>query len=803
MHVTQIKTMAFTKWMLSACALLLFAGAAWAQNIQVTGQVTDRTGEGLPGVYVLVEGSSTGGTSTGSDGRYTISVRSTGRLVFSSIGLVTQTVEVNGRSVINVQMVEDALMLQDVVVTAMGIKKDRKALGYAVQDIKSDELMKNKNTNVVNSLAGKIPGVNITQSGGAAGSGSNIVIRGGNSASESRDNQPLFVVDGVIYDNSTRTVGDMTRTASTFSNRVMDINPEDIESMSVLKGGAAAALYGSRAADGVIIITTKKGDEGNFKVNFTSKYTYSYVNRLPEMQSSWGRGTYNAAGTMNDLTMSSWGDPLTGVVYNNMEDFFQGASIFDNNLSMSGGTKSGTFFMSASNFDQTGVVPKTSYNKTTFRFNGEQKYGILTVGANTAYTRANNIKTVTSAGAYGGSGSMEALFGWPKSDDMSHWVNPDGTKYRMFEGRQELASDRENPYWRINKNRLTDDQARFNGSINANVKITDWWNINGRAGIDEYTQSAYSYNAPGGALTERYQKGTLSKSDFRFTYISTNVMSNMQKQIGDFDLGLLFGFITEDTQTRSNGRSGYEFVQEGLISFNNIAQLNKSFSDRVTQRRMMAGFGEFRVGYKNIAYVTVTGRNDWSSTLPKDNRSYFYSSVSGSLVFTELLPKNDILSFGKLRASWAQVGKDADIYSIYTTSRSIAILNGGVLGTGDDWTSGTPNLKPEILTGYEFGLDIRLFKGRLGIDYTYYTSKTANQICAPRLAQSTGYIFITLNGGSVLKHGMELEISATPVSQRDFEWKSSLILSGNRNTLGDFVDGVDIFYVTDVQTGGA
>ena len=809
MHVNKKCNRQFKKIILSLCAGFLVTGTLWAQTIRVSGKVTDQTGAALPGVYVLVAGTATG-TSTGNDGNYAISAPSSGKLVFSSLGMATQTVEIGGRAIINVQMADDALMLQDVVVTAMGIKKERKALGYAVQDLKADELMKNKNVNVINSLAGKIPGVNITQSGGSAGAGASITIRGGNSASESRDNQPLFVVDGMIYDNSTVNGGNsgtdgVTKTATTFSNRVMDINPEDIENMSVLKGAAAAALYGSRAADGVIIITTKKGAEGSVRVNFSSKYAYSYVNRLPEQQSIFGRGTYNTAGTFSDLTMNSWGDPITGKVYDNVGTFFKGANVFDNSVSITGGTKTGSFYLSVSNFDQAGIVPNTFFDKTTFRFNGEQKFGKLTVGANAAYSQANTLKTLTSTGLYdhGGNGAMYSVFGWPRSDDMTHYLNDDGTKYRIFEGRQELANDLENPYWLINKNKMTDKTTRFTGAVNANLKLTDWWDITGRVGVDEYTTDAYTYTAPQSVAVERYQKGYLSKGVNRYEYISSNVMTNFQKQIGDFDFGLLLGATSESTQRKNNPQWGYGFVQEGLISFNNMPQNTKFFSDRTVIKRMVGAYGEFRAAYKNIAYLTATGRNDWSSTLPKENRSYFYSSVSGSIVFTELLPKNGILSFGKLRASWAQVGKDADPYSLNTYGRSIATLNGGVLGTGDDWTSGVPNLKPEIYTSYELGAELRFFNGRLSLDYTYYDGKTINQICAPRLAQSTGYIFITLNGGSVTKKGMELAITGRPVVTKDFEWETTLNLSGNRNRLGDFVTGVDIFYVTDVQQGGA
>ena len=349
----------------------------------------DVAGEPIIGASVLVKGSGTG-TVTDINGKFSVEAPVGSTLVVSFVGYATEEVKVGAASDYTVTLKDDTQSLSEVVVTAMGIKKEKKALGYSVSDINSKELMKNKQTNVVNSLAGKIPGVNITQAGGAAGAGSNIVIRGGNSASESRDNQPLFVVDGIIYDNSTVNTGNsgtdgMTKTATTFSNRVMDINPEDIESMSVLKGAAAAALYGSRAANGVIIITTKKGEEGAVRVNVSSKYTYSWANKLPEVQNLYGRGEYNTSGAFIDKTMDSWGDRIDGTAYDNIGDFFQGSSVWDNSVSVSGGSKNGSFYLSGSNYHQSGIIPTTGYDKTTFRFNGEQKYGILTVGANVSY----------------------------------------------------------------------------------------------------------------------------------------------------------------------------------------------------------------------------------------------------------------------------------------------------------------------------------------------------------------------------------------------------------------------------------
>lgn len=804
-----LKSGRWLKNLLATTAILLIAGTTLAQNVKVTGKVLDSTGEPLMGVYVLVQGSTTG-TSTEVDGTYAITAPSNGKLEFSFMGFETQIVDVNGRAVIDVQLSDSALALDELVVTALGIKKDRKALGFSVTEVDSEELLKNKQTNVINSLAGKVAGVNVTQSGGAAGSGSTIVIRGGNSASEGRDNQPLFVVDGIIYDNSTTNVGNsgtdgMTKNNTTFGNRVMDINPEDIESMSVLKGAAAAALYGSRAADGVILITTKKGEgDGSVKVNLSSKYTYSWANSLPEIQNVYGRGYYNTAGIFDEYTMSSWGKALMGGGYDNVGNFFQGGNVFDNSISVSGGHKNGSFYLSASRFDQQGIVPTTGFDKTTFRFNGEQKYGRLTVGANAAYTLSNTQKTLTTGGLYngGGNGAMTALYGWPRSEDMTHYLNDDGTKYRMFEGYQDLSSDTENPYWIINKNSLSDQTRRWTGAINANIDVADWFNIVYRAGLDTYQLDNYTYIAPGGAVTEKYQNGRLNKSKMDYTYMSSNLMFNFHKTFGDFDLNLLLGQTAESTNRIRQAHWGYDFVSAGTISFANISNDNQFFSESTSRNRLIGVYGEFRAAYKNIAYLTVTGRNDWSSTLPLENRSYFYPSVSGSFVFTELMPKNDILSFGKIRASWAQVGKAAGAYATNTYMWAPGVVNGNLIGIGNSWTRGNPYLLPEIQTSWEVGLEARFFGGRLGIDYTYYNSETKNQICSPRLGQSTGYIFMSINSGSVKNKGMELMITATPVETKNFSWDLTLNLSGNRGTLGDFLTGVDLFYVTDVQIGG-
>ena len=618
-------------------------------------------------------------------------------LVFSFIGMKPLEFKVGASSTIKIALEAATQEVDEVVVTAMGIKKEKKALGYSVQDIKSEEILRNKSSNLINSLSGKIAGVNVVQSNGSAGGGTQIVVRGGTSLE--RDNQPLFVVDGVIYDNSTPIGGNSgfdgtTRNSTTFGNRVMDINPEDIENMSVLKGPAATALYGSRAAAGVILITTKKGQEGDLKVSFSSKLSSNWVNRYPNQQGKYKRGYYSTAGVFSDYTTQSWGDQFkpSDAMYNNIEDFFQKGSIVDNSVNVSGGNKNGTFFLSASR-DQTGIIPATGFDKTTFRFNADQKFGKLTVGANVAYSNANTDKTLTSAGLYngGGNGAMTAVYGWARSEDMHKYLNADGTKYRMFEGLQPLSSDVENPYWIVNKNTLGDQTNRFTGTTFANFDVAKWFNISYRLGYDSYIKKDNTFIAPR-CRSETYQ-GRLSESDLTYGYLSSNLLLTFNKKIRDFDLNLLLGQSIEDTKTETQRRTGYTFISQGIYSFENIKATDKTFQSVHSRKRLMGIFGEFRASYKNIAYLTATGRNDWTSTLPDGNNSYFYPSVSGSFVFTELLPKNSILSFGKLRASWALVGKDTDPYATSTSLWAPREFLGGI-GVGNSWTRGNIYLKP-------------------------------------------------------------------------------------------------------------
>lgn len=783
------------------------------QERTITGIVKDASGEPIIGATIALKGTSRG-TISDVDGKFALEAKPGDILLVSYVGYTPKQVSVGETKNYIITLASASLNLDEVVVTAFGIKKERKALGYAVQDLKSDELLKNKTSNVLNALNGKVAGVNVTQSGGSAGAGAQIVLRGGTSLE--RDNQPLFVVDGVIYDNGTPIGGNSgfdgaQRISTSYSNRVMDINPEDIESMSVLKGPAAAALYGSRAAAGVIVITTKKGNsDGTTQVMLSSKFSSNWVNKYPEQQSSYKRGQYNERDLfIDEWVTDSWGDKFAEgeTVYNNIKDFFRTGHSWDNTATVSGGNQNGTFYLSLSRFDQTGIVPETGFHKTTARFNGDRTYGRLTVAANVAYSVSNTDKTLTSAGLWGAgnNGAMNAVYNWARSENMRTFLNEDGSKYRIFQSYDPdnllLENDLENPYWIVNKNKINDQTNRFTGSVAPRFKITDWLELNYRLGYDNYLTTDYTYIAPGAAISDRYQNGRISENDINYEYIISNVMIQAQKTFGAFDLNLLLGQSAEQTTYSRNRRMGYDFITPDFPSFENINDANKFLQTNYSRKRLVGIYGEFRAAYKSIAYLTFTGRNDWTSTLPSNNNSYFYPSVGGSFIFTELIPENQAVTFGKVRASWARVGKDTDPYVTTTALWAPRTFLAGT-GTGNSWDRGNPYLKPEKTESTELGLEMRFLNGRVGFDYTYYTNNSMDQIVSPRLSQTNGYIMYKVNIGNVYNKGMELSITGTPIKTRNFTWDASLNMAGNRGTVKNLLDGMEMLYVTDVQVGG-
>ena len=505
---------------------------------------------------------------------------------------------------------------------------------------------------------------------------------------------------------------------------------------------------------------------------------------------------------LQDYTTQSWGAKISetgGQWYDNVGNFFENSGAWDTNLSIAGGNKNGKFFLSGSFYDQDGIIPTTGFTKTTFRFNGEQKWKMLTFGANVAYSQSRTDKTLTSAGLYG---SMTALYNFAGSDDMRHYLNEDGSKYRMFADRQNLEDDIENPYWMLDNYKMKDNTERFTGNFSVKADIFDWWWVSYRMGIDSYTTENSNRIGEGAAVKALWQNGMLSENSLRYQYLSTNLISNMNKQFGDFNVNLMLGTSTDYTKSTTNYRWGWGFEIPGFYSFGNIKDANKKFAQAHSRKRLLGVFGEVRADWKNTVFLTVTGRNDWSSTLPVENRSYFYPSVSGAIAFTELIQdRPEWLSFGKIRASWARVGKDASPYATSTYLNSVATMLGDMTGYGTSWTRGNPILKPETTESTEVGLEMRFFNNRLHFDYAFYTNNTYDQIISPRGPQSTGYIFCSQNMGDVYNKGMELTIGGTPVKTRDFSWESSINVYGNRGTVKHLPDGTKYLYVTDVQVG--
>ncbi|MFA5426561.1 MAG: TonB-dependent receptor, partial [Bacteroidales bacterium] len=510
------------------------------------------------------------------------------------------------------------------------------------------------------------------------------------------------------------------------------------------------------------------------------------------------------------FSYNSWGERSNSTTYDNIGNFFQGGNIFDESLSIAGGTKNSNFYLSGSFYDQQGLVPETGYKKYTVRFNGEQRAGIFTFGVNAAYSQAHTDKTLTAAGLYGssGTGTLYGVYNWSPFDNMAHYANEDGSRYRMFGDRLDPWDERDNPYWIINKNRMYEDNERITANVSVKADITKWWFIQYRLGVDSYTLDAANRIAAGGAIKQIWQNGMMSDNSKRFQYLSHNLISNMSKQFGDFDFNLLLGAAIDDTKGETNYKMAYNFSVPDFFSYANATTDNKSFEHGASQKRLVGVFGEFRASWKNTLYLTVTGRNDWTSTLPIENRSYFYPSVSGSVVFTEPLQKagilsNDIFNFGKIRVSWAKVGKDTGAYETNTALWPVGTYLGGKVGVGNSWIRGNPYLRPEMTKSTEVGIELSFFHNRLHIDYAYYTNDSYNQILSPRGPQSTGYIFCSINAGNVYNKGMELSISGTPIERKNFTWAMGLNMAGNRGTLDGLPEGMDVMYVTDVQYAGA
>jgi TonB-linked SusC/RagA family outer membrane protein len=803
--------------------VLTSATALFAQTRVITGTVTSSVeGEGpIPGVTVLVKGT-TIGAITDVDGKYSLTVPANATtLIFSYIGMKSLEVEIAGRSVINGVLESDLIGLEEVVVTALGIAREKKALGYSVQDVTGDEIAKAKEVNVINSLHGRVSGAQITSSSGAVGASSRIVIRGVSSLSG--NNQPLFVVDGIPIDNADFSTPGSSGTTTDGTNRgngAADINPDDIETMTVLKGANASALYGSRASAGVIVITTKKGRKGEkLTVDISNTTTFETPLRLPDFQDGYGQGNGGAfyyvdgaGGGINDGVDESWGPKLdaglmipqfssvdaNGVAQpapwishpDNVKNFFETGSTVSTNVSFTGGSEKSSVRLSFTNLDQKGMLPNTDFGKKTLSFN--------------ASTNPVNNLTFSASGSYVHSKSdNQPGYGYAANNVMQQfsWTGRQ-VDYTLLKAKQRNADGsifnwnhnyHNNPYMTLYENLSPMRRDRFIGNAMVQYQFTSYLSAYIRTGGDIYSNFASER-----AFVEDmdYPTGRYYEQVDLFREINSDFLVTFQKGLGaDFDFSLNLGGNRMDRVTQRNTGEAPELAVPGIYNVAN-SSVTPVTTNRYRSKRINSLYGFGQLGYKNALFLDYSLRNDWSSTLPPEHCSYMYPAVSLSGVITDLLGiESDVLSFAKLRASWAEVGGDTDPYQLAPT-----------VDFGDGWNASTkllnlfvpntlPNseLKPQKNKSWEFGADMRFFLDRIRLDVTYYNQQSINQIVDIATSGASGYLAKTVNAGRIDNKGLEVLLAVTPVKTNDFRWDVTFNFSKNKNEVKELAEGIERF----------
>jgi TonB-linked SusC/RagA family outer membrane protein len=681
-----------------------------------------------------------------------------------------------------------------------------------VQEVQGDRLSQKANADVFQSLQGKVAGLNISQTSGAPGAGSTILIRGATSLASSNRNGPLIVVDGMPIDNTVlgTDVGSGSAEvfgSAAFGNRGMDLNPEDIASVNVLKGPSAAALYGIRAANGAIVITTKRGSQQKkLSATITSSYTLSRVNILPRYQNSYGQGLTGRHHSA--VSSNSWGrafgavqnDSITDhnndrVPYrsypNNVSDFFNDGHLINNNVQLSGGVENANFILSVGNTQQSGIIPESQMKRTNIRLGGGATLANrLNIDGNFSYI---NTKVEGSPQGNNGSSVFFVLPTIPRSYDLM------GRPVTRPDGSQDFYAANDNPRWSVLNNPVTSTVNRFLGSAGLNYDIFEWLNASYRVGFDVYGDARKEVYGRG---SNRFSQGQITDDNISYQSIESNFILNAKRKFGeDFDLNVNVGHNVNSTKRDRFIVTGVGIATPGI---NNILNTETVTVDgrngTVFNRRLVGIFGEASLGFRNFLFLTVSGRNDWSSTLPKQNNSFFYPSASLSVDVTEALGlSNDVISFAKVRGNWARVGNDADpfltstVYSVPNFGNNVARVKfpfGGQAGFNLLGTKGNDQLKPEQTTGRELGAEVSLFRNRLSVDFTYYNQETIDQILFLQIPASTGFTQYITNAGSISNKGIELLVSGSPIKTNSFQWEATVNFARNRNKVNRLAEGL-------------
>ncbi|MUU78791.1 SusC/RagA family TonB-linked outer membrane protein [Winogradskyella endarachnes] len=800
-------------------------------QITITGTVTDAV-SATPLPFVNITSNTGLGTTTNDDGTYSIVVSSNAdTLTFSFLGFKSQTIVVGDQTLINIALEEDSAALDEVVITALGLERDTKELGYAVQAISSKSLNEVKTINFLDNLQGKLAGVTVTQGATGVGSSSKITIRGEASFS---NNNPLFVVDGVPINNET--VFNFTNEAAAgfqeidFGNGGMEVNPDDIASVTVLKGPSAAALYGTRASNGVIVIDTKNGsNQRGLGISINSSLFVDSAFRLPDFQNSYGQGNSGQfeyvdglGGGINDNITYSWGPRLdTGLLipqfdspvqlangsivrggdtalYNgleitatpfvsnpdNLKDFYQTGTTTINNISVSNGFDTGNYRLSFTDLRSESIIPGVNLDRQTIaaklNFNPSEKTEI-----NASFSYINSSSDNRPSNGYGSENANYSLVAWgPRSlniESLKDYWQPG------LEGTQQYSFNYtffDNPYFILNENTNSFNRDRIFGNISITQELAKNLSISLRTGMDYSTEKrqlrrAYSSN--------RFSNGAYAEHDVMFREVNTDVLINYKNQFNDFSVDVFLGGNRLNQTATTNQSQTVSLAQPGIYNLNNAASPIETFQFE-SKKRINSIYGITKFGYKDFLFLDITGRNDWSSALATpfsvDGTSFFYPSVSSSFILSNVTELPSIFSFVKLRASVAQVGNDTSAYQTSGVFVSQTPYNSEPTFSNQDFIPNS-NLKPERTTSYEFGTDLRFLDNKLRLDFTYYNANTEDQIISLPVAISSGYSQQVVNGGNVNTQGVEIILGITPIQTDNFNWNTTFNFATNRSVIKD------------------
>jgi TonB-linked SusC/RagA family outer membrane protein len=807
------------KLMLLLACLFVGIGIVTAQTSTVSGVVTsEEDGESVVGASVLVEGTSLGAV-TDIDGKFTISnvPSSAKNLRVSFVGMQSQVVPIR-RGVMRIVLKPDAEVLDEVVVTAMGISRAEKTLGYAASTVKSEEIVSARTTNIANALSGKVAGVQVNSTSSDPGSVSNIVIRGFSSING--DNQPLYVVDGIPLQNSLFSGSGKNIPTGGVAN----VASEDIESMTVLKGAAATALYGSRAANGVILITTKsgkKGDNRNFSISYSGSIQARQVSLLPELQNDFGQG-WNGGQTF--IENGSWGPALDGSqqVYgpiwnhqqliheysakkDNVKDFFDLGWSQNHSLSLSGVSNDSkmNYYLSYSYANDDGIMPKDydTYERNTLAFrNSYEATDWLKVSSSVNFARSN----IDAVGTYQGTSVIDGLYEMARDISI---VDMKNTNIAFFNPEAYFTPyGITNPYWSLENNYHHTSSKQIYGKLQLDIKPIKELTLSYRMGFD-YTDYDVKIGEPqidlddalidedyGYAPSNMNQKGSVYASYGRRYEVNHDFLANYTRKFLNDKLDLSVNAGVNMNERGSNSMAGQTDDLTFFSDFWNLSNgaTKTTLSETKSKRRLVGMFGDVTLGWDDMIYLNATARNDWSSTLPIDNNSFFYPGATLSWIFTRLIPENKVLTFGKLRMAYGKTGNDASPYQTGVTyvqgaSNGYYISNinkfpmNGVNAFQASNTMGSATLKPEMTSEFEIGANLQFFNGRIGIDASYYTRTTSDQIFTLPVDPSTGYSFMVTNFGKVRNNGFELLLTTVPVRTRDFRWDLDFNFAVNKN----------------------